>query len=155
MPVIIWVAIGLLTGAALLKFWNHIADWMIRTILPWFRQNLPEIEPLVRQVFYNIDKALAPMILELRKKWERLKDFFIGQLVEYKRIDPDTYKQKTKNYFRSENGEYIEEVRKRKINPIELPGEFRDKVIGEKHSKINTTEHVETTVKQMDIDTQL
>jgi hypothetical protein len=137
---------------AVLKFWNNIADWMIRSVLPWFKDNLPNLESLVREVFKKIDEVVTPIIQRLRQDWGNLKQWFIGQLVYFERKTSNVYIQKVCSYFRKEleTKETEEYIVTKEINPIDIPAEFREKVIGYIHSKVNTTEHAEEAIKKFE-----
>lgn len=143
---------------AVLKFWNNIADWMVKSVLPWFKDNLPILEPLVREVFQRIDAVVTPIIQKLRQDWGKLKQWFIGQLVYFERKTPNVYIQKVCSYFRKEleNKDFVEEYTVTKeINPIDLPADFREQVIGYTHSKVNTTEHAEEAIQKIEEEVSL
>lgn len=140
--------------AALLKFWNNIADWMIRSVLPWFKNNFPKIEFVVTEAFRKIDDIVAPFVKKLRDDWATLGQFFVGQLVFFERKSANIYVQTICSYFRKvlESGEAKHEKREitKKIDPLDIPTEFRSEVVGHDYSKVNTTEHVKEIHKKMD-----
>jgi len=153
--VVVSIAAILTVGGvvAVLKFWNNLADWMIRSILPWFKSNLPDLEPLVRDIFNKISDLIVPIIQKLRQDWGKLKRHFVGQLIYFERKTPNFYIQKVCSYFRKEleiNETYEEHIVTTEINPIDIPPEFRREIIGHTHSKVNTTEHVDETIENLD-----
>jgi len=154
--VIVGIAAILAIGgiAALLKFWNNIADWMIGSVLPWFQENFPKLEPVVNGAFRKIDSLLTPLVKKLRDDWATLRQWFIGQLVFFEKETANVYVQTVCTYFRKflDSGEEKDEVieTRRKIDPINIPSEFRAEVVGYDRSKVNTTEQVEKIHEKMD-----
>lgn len=153
---IVWKVLAIASIGALLSFWNNFADWMCRSVLPWFEENIPQLKPLVKEVFLKVDSIVTPIIQKLRTNWEELKTWFIGQLVTYERVSPNSYIQRICSYFRkslekkgSANTEIIEQKCEKTINPIDIPIEFRDKVLGNTHSKINTTDFADKAIQNM------
>ncbi|MBN2603379.1 MAG: hypothetical protein JXA91_04525 [Candidatus Thermoplasmatota archaeon] len=153
---VFWKVLTIVGIGALLNFWNNFADWMSRSVLPWFEENLPQLKPLVKEVFLKIDSIVTPIIQKLRRNWEELKSWFIGQLVYYERKSPNSYLQRVCSYFRksidkklNDKEEIIEQKSEKTINPIDIPVEFRDKILGNTHSKINTTDFTDKAIEKM------
>lgn len=153
--VMIWVPIIIIIvfGAAA-AFWNGISDFMLRTLLPWCKNFLPTLEPLVRTVFRAVDKVMVPIARAIREGWEKLKTWLIGQLAYYERKSVNVYVEKICKYFRTalegdQSEKIVEEVTTRQINPLEIPDEFRERVLGLEASQINLTKHVDEAAEQI------
>ncbi len=149
---------GIIGITALIKFWNGIATWMHRYFIPWLEESLPQLKPLVESVFLKVDAVVCAVIQQLRRNWEELKKTFIGQIVYYEKVSTNVFIQTVCSYFRriagnklDLDGKDFEEYKTvRNIDATGIPADFRKNILGYTSSKVNTTEHVESAIKQME-----
>lgn len=81
-PVTIAIALGvaLITSAAGVLYWAKILQWGMSSLLPWAQQNIPGLEPYIREAFINIDRVAAPTYALVKDAWQRVRKTLVEQL---------------------------------------------------------------------------
>ena len=78
--IIIILGITVITSAAGVLYWTKILQWGMTSLLPWVQQNMPSLEPYVREAFINIDKVAAPTYALVRDAWQRVRETLVEQV---------------------------------------------------------------------------
>lgn len=85
-PFTILLMTVLLAGAtAVTVLWGKILHWAELQLFPWLAANIPELEPIARQAFAVLDKAVVSLRNATREAWRELRRSLLKQVAEFVR----------------------------------------------------------------------
>jgi hypothetical protein len=129
-PLIIIGGIALLLSGLALIFWNKIFDIFSEHIMPFLRQHVPSLAPLIQEAFIKVDGAVAKIRRAAKEAWRRVREYIIHAEEVYERTEPGEYTATQTVYSTTEKPDEIREVKtSRHVNLDDLPPEVRAKIV--------------------------
>jgi hypothetical protein len=85
-PFTILLTTVLLAGAAAVTvMWRKILHWAEMQLFPWLAANMPELEPVARQAFTVLDRAVVTLRQATREAWRELRRSLLKQVADFVR----------------------------------------------------------------------
>ena len=133
---------ALLLGVLTISFWHHIFDAFTQTILPFLREQLPALAPLVEQAFIQLDGVVARVRAAAREAWRQLREYVFSADEIYERTAPGEYTA-TQHIWTviDEDAQHVHEVTStRRVTLDAMPAAIRAKFIKTREAQVDILE---------------
>ncbi|GJD19196.1 hypothetical protein RIVM261_041520 [Rivularia sp. IAM M-261] len=144
----ILVAVLFVGAGVALIFWDKILYWADKTLYPWIKHNLPELESYVRDAFWALDKVVTPIrnlrkLTEIKEAWKMLREYLLKVLVQFEQKTRDQWVKRITHWAirNLESKQVARVVTEENINVDSLPSDVRQEWL----QRGNTTQDVDVT----------
>lgn len=132
-PVIVIIAVALGSVTVVLSLWHTVLDWAQQSLFPWIKENIPAIHDSVVSAFTAVDKLAVPLRKAVKKAWEQLRGYLLGQVIELERQSPTQWLRRMTVWLIREldsgKREAVKRVSEEVVHPDMLPSEVREEWI--------------------------
>lgn len=128
-PLLIAGALVLLAGLVIV-FWHHIFDIFSEYIIPFLRQHIPALAPLIEQAFIKLDGVVTSVRRAAKEAWRRVCEYVFHAEETYERTAPGEYTAKQTTYATTGSDDEVREfTTSRRVHLDDLPDEVRAKIV--------------------------
>lgn len=113
---------AIVAGAAVVFFWNEIAGFLVKSFLPWIRENISSVFPLVAGLVNFINKGVVTVRRTIVKAYNWVKTNLLHSSTEYV-LDEKGNAYSTTITVINDNGKVTGTETKRVISKWEMPAE--------------------------------
>lgn len=116
-----------LIGATIVTFWENIVRAFKRSILPWLKENYPQLADLAELAFDKIDKAVVAVRRRIKAAWQKIRKTILQTLVRFENRGPRWFRVVTSLLIKQLQGrKVIRRVEEEEVSYDDLPDEFRE-----------------------------
>lgn len=141
----------IITGVALLFFWEQIYAFLLKNVVPWFQQIFGDLgASILKQFLSFVGQAVHWTRQQIRTGWHWFQSKFLGINSEYVRNNANEYVCTTTTYVNNENGQISKIVETEIVDPDSLPSEVRETFIASNPSEpieVDNKKIIETMFK--------
>lgn len=115
-----------LVGGVIITFWETIVRAVKHSILPWFRENYPQLAHLIEDAFDQVDKAVVAIRRKIKAAWQKVRQTLLQTLVKFENRGPRWFRVVTSFLIKNLHGpKLVRRVEEEEVPYDELPDEFR------------------------------
>ena len=116
-----------LIGASIVTFWESIVRAFKRSILPWLKENFPELAGIAEIAFEKIDKAVVAIRRKIKAAWQKIRKTILQTLVRFENRGPRWFRVVTSLLIKQLQGrKVVRRVEEEEVSYDDLPDEFRE-----------------------------
>lgn len=148
----ILVAVLFVGAAVAVTFWNEILNWASKTLFPWIKKYLPDLESYVKDAFAKLDEVVTPIrnkikalkkLTEIKEAWKMLREYLLQVLVQFEQKTPNEWVKRITCWAINnlESKQVLRTVLEEKVDADSLPPDVRKEWLKQN----NTTQDINVT----------
>ena len=117
----------IITGVALLFFWDRIYAFLVTNVVPWFQETFGSVgASILKQFLSFVGQTIHWTRQQIRTGWHWFQSKFLGINSNYVRTSPNEYTCTTITYVNNENGHISKIVETETLDWDSVPSDVRD-----------------------------
>ena len=118
---------AIVAGAAVVFFWNEIAGFLVNSFLPWIRENISSVFPVVAGLVDFINKGVVTVRRTIVEAYNWVKTNLVHCSTKYE-VNKEGHVYSTTVTVINDNGKITGTETKRAISKWDMPAEALDQL---------------------------